>query len=143
MKKPIYVYLICHNRTDIKTLTYIGAAYDFRHRLDQHNGRIKGGPRITRKAAGCWEPVLVLEMGADRTYSSKLLKKDWKNNSRGLESRIRKGFELALKHKLRCFIMQNPNIKNGSILTKLESKWKDGRILLSTEEMSTLIAVPV
>lgn len=139
MKKPIYVYLICHNCSHIKTHTYIGAAYNFRRRLGQHNGSIQGGPRITRKAAGNWEPVFLLKMPASRKISSKILKKEWKSSSRGLESRIRKGFELAMKYSLKCYVVAN-NKKNGpSILKRLSSHWNGPKIVIKRSELTELL----
>ena len=42
---------------------------------------------------------MILELPAKRNFSSKKLKKEWKQSSRGLESRIRKGLEIAFKYK--------------------------------------------
>jgi predicted GIY-YIG superfamily endonuclease len=139
MKKLIYVYLISHNCTHIKTHTYIGASHNFKRRLSQHNGNLTGGPRITRKAAGYWEPVFVLEMPASRTFSSKMLKKEWKCSSRGLESRVRKGFELALKYNLQCYISARGKPSKISILKDLSSRWEDGRIRMKRSEIEDLI----
>ena len=44
-KTDLYLYLISHNRKDIKTHTYIGCVEDFVNRLNQHNGIVTGGPR--------------------------------------------------------------------------------------------------
>jgi hypothetical protein len=138
-QRTIYIYLINHDRRDIKTHTYIGAAYDFRKRLDQHNGIIPGGPRITKKAAGYWEPVFVLRMFGARKLSSKVLKREWKSSSRGLESRIRKGFELSVKHNLQCYIMKSPKNKSVEVLRNLKLLWKNEEISLSKTEMLKII----
>ena len=92
MKTKMFAYLISHNKQDIKTHTYIGCTRDFKKRLNQHNGKAPGGPRMTKRAAGFWKPVVVLELPQNRKFSSKELKKEWKQSSRGLESRIRKAF---------------------------------------------------
>jgi hypothetical protein len=64
-RSDLYLYLISHNRKDIKTHTYIGCVEDFVNRLNQHNGIVAGGPRVTRKAAGDWEPVLLIKLPKD------------------------------------------------------------------------------
>ena len=93
----LYLYLISHDRPEIKTHTYIGCTENFLKRLNQHNGLEAGGPRITKRAAGSWEPVLILKV--DREKNSKELKREWKQSSRGLESRVKRGIEIAVKHK--------------------------------------------
>ena len=75
-KKKMFLYLISHDRKDIKTHTYIGASGNFIRRLKQHNLVTPGGPRITRRAAGNWKPVMVLELPSGRKFSSKTLKKE-------------------------------------------------------------------
>ena len=87
-KTDLYLYLISHNRKDIKTHTYIGCVEDFVNRLNQHNGIVAGGPRVTRRAAGSWEPVLVLKLPKERSFDAKLLKKEWKTSSLGAGARL-------------------------------------------------------
>ena len=65
------VWEIPRQRKDIKTHTYIGASANFIRRLKQHNCKTPGGPRITRRAAGNWVPVMVLELPSGRSFSSK------------------------------------------------------------------------
>ena len=126
-KTDLYLYLISHNKKNIKTHTYIGCVEDFVNRLNQHNLVVNGGPRVTRRAAGNWEPVLVLKLPKDRTFDSKKIKKEWKTSSRGLESRIRKGFALAVKYHLPVFIMKKRKHK-VPVLDILKDKWKDNKI---------------
>ena len=106
MKTKMYLYLISHSKKDIKTHTYIGCTSDFIKRLSQHNGETPGGPRMTKRAAGHWQPIVILELPSDRTFKSKVLKKEWKQSSRGLESRIKKAFQLSLQYKLKIFLTQ-------------------------------------
>lgn len=145
-KRVLYLYLINHNRTDIKTHTYIGCVSDFTSRLHQHNGQQPGGPRITRRAAGFWEPVLILELPADRTFNSKDLKKEWKQSSRGLESRIKKGLSLACNHNLRTYIKQTISKKaseeEGAILSYIRNKFNTDdakQIKLTSEEWGNIL----
>lgn len=143
-KNVLYLYLINHNRSDIKTHTYIGCVSDFVSRLQQHNGQQPGGPRITRRAAGFWAPVLILELPADRTFNSKDLKKEWKQSSRGLESRIKKGLSLACKYNLKTYIQKSSNGKNceeeGTILSYIRNKFKsEEKISLSKEEWEKIL----
>lgn len=136
MKNKMFAYLISHDKKDIKTHTYIGCTEDFKKRLEQHNGKISGGPRITKRAAGFWKPVVVLELPVDRTFSSKELKKEWKQSSRGLDSRIRKAFELALQYKLKIYISE---YNQEGIFKELHSKWDNHCIQLTSQEYMNII----
>ena len=131
-KKIMYLYLICHSREDIKTHTYIGCVSDYKSRLSQHNGTALGGPRVTRRAAGAWKTVLILELPANRTFEAKKLKKEWKSSSRGLESRIRKGFSLALRYKLKCLVKEEQT--NMPVLCILNNLWKNSKIEVANKE---------
>lgn len=136
MKTKMFAYLISHNKKDMKTHTYIGCTGDFKKRLMQHNGDLVGGPRNTKRAAGSWKPVVVLELPSDRSFSSKVFKKEWKQSSRGLDSRIRKAFEMALKYKLKIYISEHN--KEG-ILKELHTKWDNHTIQLTLEEYTNII----
>ena len=128
----LYLYLISHDRPEIKTHTYIGCTENFLKRLNQHNGLEAGGPRITKRAAGSWEPVLILKL--DREKNSKELKREWKQSSRGLESRVKRGIEIAVKHKLKIIIPKTnskiPVIKfmnehwEGDFVRMTDDEWK-------------------
>lgn len=131
MKGKMYAYLIGHTKKNIKTHTYIGCTSDFKKRLAQHNGQIVGGPRVTKRAAGNWKALVVLELPPNRTFSSKDLKKKWKVSSRGLESRIRKAFELALTYGLKIFISET---HRNIVFDELRTKWVDNKINLSVDE---------
>ena len=137
-KTVMYAYLISHNREDIKTHTYIGCTADFSKRLLQHNGILPGGPRMTKRAAGFWRPVTILELPKDRDFDSKALKKEWKQSSRGLESRIRKAFSLALTHNLKMYISKTNTVDN-KILQFLQNKWEDNKIKLSETQWQRLV----
>ncbi len=134
----MYAYLISHDREDIKTHTYIGCTGNFSKRLLQHNGVLPGGPRMTKRAAGHWKPIIVLKLPADRSFDSKSFKREWKQSSRGLESRIRKAFSLALKHNLTIYISKE-NTSNNRVLIFLNKKWKDNKINLSETEWNRLV----
>lgn len=138
-KSRMYAYLISHEREDIKTHTYIGCTANFSKRLLQHNGILPGGPRMTKRAAGHWKPIIILELPADRSFNSKNLKKEWKQSSRGLESRIRKAFSLALKHNLTIYVSKI-NTNNNRVLVFLNKKWKNNKIQLSEEEWNRLVS---
>tara|TARA_B110000008_G_C16723783_1_gene465879 strand:+ start:254 stop:694 length:441 start_codon:yes stop_codon:yes gene_type:complete len=143
MEMPLYLYLICHHRQDIKTHTYIGCTENFLKRLNQHNGIEPGGPRITKRAAGSWNPVLILRLKP--SVKSKELKKEWKQSSRGLVSRIKKGMELAVKHKLPV-IMPKTNRDDASsapdvpILNYINNKWKGEKCDLSDQDWAYLLS---
>lgn len=123
----LYLYLIYHEKKTLKTHTYIGCVEDFINRLNQHNGMVAGGPRSTRKAAGSWQPVLLLKIPRARKLDSKRIKKEWKQSSRGLESRIRKGFAIAIKYNLTVYVMKNTK-SSIPVIDILSDKWKDDRI---------------
>jgi predicted GIY-YIG superfamily endonuclease len=135
MSKIMYAYLICHDRRDLKTHTYVGLTADYMKRLNQHNCKVAGGPRSTRRAAGSWETIMVLKIPTDRKYSSKIIKANWKQSSRGLESRIKKGFELALKYKLSVYIKKNQKMK---IPILCDFKWSGNKVNLSSDDWSDL-----
>ena len=138
-KKKMFLYLISHNKKEIKTHTYIGASGNFSRRLRQHNLEVAGGPRITRRAAGYWLPIMVLELPSNRKFSSKVLKREWKSSSRGLESRVRKGFEIAKKYKVKIYISKNDNSKI-KLLESLNERWSsDYKIKLSNKEWLAII----
>lgn len=134
-KQKMFVYLISHDRKDIKTHTYIGASGNFQKRLLQHNCEAPGGPRITRRAAGRWSPVMILELPGEREYSAKDVKNKWKQSSRGLESRIRKGFELAQQYDVNVYISKEDKLK---VVQELE--WdEDGTLQLGEKEWNKLM----
>jgi len=134
---PLYVYLISHNKPEIKTHTYIGCTENFLKRLNQHNGLESGGPRITKRAAGSWKPVIILKI-ENKKIKPKQVKKEWKQSSRGLESRIRKGLELAIKNKLTIVLPKNKNSHIPSV-KYLNEKWDGEKIAMTTEEWTTLL----
>lgn len=134
----LYLYLIFHTESHIKTHTYIGCVEDFTNRLNQHNGLVAGGPRVTRKAAGSWRPVMLLKIPKERNLNSKSIKKEWKQTSRGLESRIHKGFTLAVKYNLNVYIMKN-SISSIPVINILENKWKDHRVEADKTTWSKLL----
>lgn len=135
----MFLYLICHDRKEIKTHTYIGACGNFIRRLKQHNLETPGGPRITRRAAGNWKAVMILELPSTRGFSSKTLKKEWKSSSRGLESRIRKGFEIARKYNVKVYITKDDK-NNIKLLKRLNKRWsKEYKINLTNTEWRKII----
>ena len=139
LKKKMFLYLISHNKKEIKTHTYIGASGNFIRRLKQHNLETPGGPRITRRAAGFWVPIMILELPAKREFSSKVLKKEWKSSSRGLESRVRKGFEIAKKYNVKIYISKEDNSKI-KLLERLHTRWtNEFKIKLSDSEWKSII----
>ena len=137
-ERDMYLYLIAHNVKEIKTHTYIGCVEHFYMRLQQHNGIRSGGPRITKRAAGSWEPLIVLKLPKERKLNSKKLKNEWKQSSRGLESRVKKGFALARKYNLTCYVTETN--KNGvNALNILKNKWKDGKAHVTDADWDRLV----
>jgi hypothetical protein len=138
-KKQMYLYLISHNKREIKTHTYIGCSKNFTKRLKQHNCLFPGGPRITRRASPNWRPVMILELPKKRDFSSKTLKKEWKSSSRGLDSRVRKGFQIAWKYNVKVYITKKNNTK-VKLLDSLNKRWsKDYKIALTKKEWNKII----
>lgn len=136
---PLYLYLICHNRTEIKTHTYIGCTENFLKRLNQHNGLEPGGPRITKRAAGAWNPVLILKLPTERKFNAKDLKKEWKSSSRGLSSRIRKGLELAVKYKLKIIMPNENKYPKLEVLNYIHSRWKDDKVDMTDDDWNHIL----
>tara|TARA_B110000008_G_C16654147_1_gene437967 strand:- start:119 stop:538 length:420 start_codon:yes stop_codon:yes gene_type:complete len=134
----LYLYLISHDKKEIKTHTYIGCAENFLKRLNQHNGLEAGGPRITKRAAGSWKPVIIIKIDDTSSLNSKKLKKEWKQSSRGLESRIKKGIELAVKNKLKI-IMPKKSSSDIPIIQFINQRWKDDKADLSLADWEHLM----
>lgn len=133
---PLYLYLISHDRKEIKTHTYIGCTENFLKRLNQHNGLEAGGPRITKRAAGSWKPVIIIRLNDE--LNSKDLKKEWKQSSRGLESRVKKGIELAVKHKLKIIMPKNEN-NNIPMVRFINDRWVDQKVEMTDREWEKML----
>ena len=135
-----YIYLICHNNPNIKTHSYIGCTEHFLKRLNQHNGLEPGGPRITKRAAGSWKPILLLKhVSEDQTISAKLIKKEWKQSSRGIQSRIRRGFELAVKYNL-SIVMPKTSDMNINIINYVTERWEGDRAVLTDKDWEHVLS---
>jgi predicted GIY-YIG superfamily endonuclease len=126
----LYLYLISHPRPEIKTHTYIGCTENFLKRLNQHNGLEAGGPRITKRAAGSWEPVLILKLNDEK--NSKQLKREWKQSSRGLESRVKRGIEMAVKHTLKIIIPKTDS--KIPVIKYINQHWDGNSVRMTDEE---------
>ena len=136
----LYIYLICHNNPNIKPHTYIGCTEHFLKRLNQHNGLEPGGPRITKRAAGSWKPILLLKhVSEDQTISAKLIKKEWKQSSRGIQSRIRRGFELAVKYNL-SIVMPKTSDMNINIINYVTERWEGDRAVLTDKDWEHVLS---
>lgn len=136
---PLYLYLISHNLPEIKTHTYIGCTENFLKRLNQHNGLEVGGPRITKRAAGSWKPVVIMRITKESKLDTKKLKKEWKQSSRGLESRIKKGIELAVRHKLRL-IMPKDNECNIPIIKYINERWDGDTVQMTDRDWQKILS---
>jgi hypothetical protein len=136
---PLYLYLISHDRPEIKTHTYIGCTENFLKRLNQHNGLEAGGPRITKRAAGSWEPVIIIKIPDDATLNSKDLKKEWKQSSRGLESRIRRGLEIAVNNGLQLVMPKNKN-NNIPIVRFINDYWDGDKVNMTNQQWKRVLS---
>lgn len=136
---PLYLYLISHDRPEIKTHTYIGCTENFLKRLNQHNGLEAGGPRITKRAAGSWEPVIIIKIPDDATLNSKDLKKEWKQSSRGLESRIRRGLEIAVNNGLQLVMPKNKN-NNIPIVKFINDNWDGDKVNMTGQQWKRVLS---
>lgn len=136
---PLYLYLISHDRPEIKTHTYIGCTENFLRRLNQHNGLEAGGPRITKRAAGSWEPVIIIKIPDDSTLNSKALKKEWKQSSRGLESRIRRGLEIAVNNQLQLVMPKNKN-NNIPIVKFINDNWDGDTVNMTSQQWKRVLS---
>jgi len=136
---PLYLYLISHDRPEIKTHTYIGCTENFLRRLNQHNGLEAGGPRITKRAAGSWEPVIIIKIPDDTALNSKDLKKEWKQSSRGLESRIRRGLEIAVNNQLQLVMPKNKN-NNIPIVKFINDNWDGDTVNMTNQQWKRVLS---
>jgi len=108
--------------------------------LNQHNGLEPGGPRITKRAAGSWKPILLLKhVSEDQTISAKLIKKEWKQSSRGIQSRIRRGFELAVKYNL-SIVMPKTSDMNINIINYVTERWEGDRAVLTDKDWEHVLS---
>lgn len=136
---PLYLYLISHNRPEIKTHTYIGCTENFLKRLNQHNGLEAGGPRITKRAAGSWEPVIIIKIHDGADVKSKDLKREWKQSSRGLESRIKRGIEIAVNNSLQLVMPKNKN-SNIPIVKYINEHWEGEKVNMNDQQWQRVLS---
>lgn len=136
---PLYLYLISHNRPEIKTHTYIGCTENFLKRLNQHNGLEAGGPRITKRAAGSWEPVIIIKIHDGADVKSKDLKREWKQSSRGLESRIKRGIEIAVNNGLQLVMPKNKN-SNIPIVKYINEHWEGEKVNMNDQQWQRVLS---
>jgi len=136
---PLYLYLISHDLPEIKTHTYIGCTENFLKRLNQHNGLETGGPRITKRAAGSWKPVIIIKIPNGKKLNSKELKKEWKQSSRGLESRIKRGIEIAVKHGLQLVLPKDTS-SNIPIIKYLNDRWEGEQVNMKDRDWEKILS---
>lgn len=136
---PLYLYLISHDLPQIKTHTYIGCTENFLKRLNQHNGLESGGPRITKRAAGSWKPVIIIKIPTDSKLKSKDLKKEWKQSSRGLESRIKRGIEIAVKNNLRL-IMPKDSTSTIPVVKYINERWEGEKVHMTDRDWQRILS---
>jgi hypothetical protein len=98
-----------------------------------------GGPRITKRAAGSWEPVVIIKIEDDSTTDSKHLKKEWKQSSRGLESRIRRGLEIAVKNGLQLVMPKNKN-NNIPIVKFINDHWDGDKVNMTDQQWKRVLS---
>ena len=77
---------------------------------------------------------MVLKIPADRPYSSKIIKRCWKQTARGVDSRIRKGFVLAIQYGLEVYI------KRDNKIPLLTFKWKSNTAYPGQIEVDALFS---
>jgi len=135
----LYLYLISHDLPEIKTHTYIGCTAQFLKRLNQHNCLEVGGPRITKRAAGSWEPVIIIKIPDDHGLNLKELKKEWKQSSRGLESRIRRGIEIAVKNKLQIIMPKTADSKIP-LVSFINERWSEDKVDLTDDDWQRILS---
>jgi len=70
--------------------------------------------------------------------NSKDLKKEWKQSSRGLESRVKKGIELAVKHKLKIIMPKNEN-NNIPMVRFINDRWVDQKVEMTDREWEKML----
>jgi hypothetical protein len=98
-----------------------------------------GGPRITKRAAGSWEPVIIIKISDDTTVNSKDLKKEWKQSSRGLESRIRRGIEIAVNNGLQLVMPKNKN-NNIPIVKFINDNWDGDKVTMTNQQWKRVLS---
>ena len=87
-----------------------------------------------------WKPILLLKHdGEKNNVSAKLIKKEWKQSSRGIQSRIRRGFELAVKYNL-SIVMPKKSDMNIDIINYITERWQGDKALLTDEDWEHLLS---
>ncbi len=93
--QPHVLYMLVNDCPNVTTTTHIGHTTDIFRRLLQHNGKLPGGPRVTRKAAGFWKVALTIVLPQHRDLGHAELVEFWKRNSRKANRRLEFGIEMA------------------------------------------------
>jgi predicted GIY-YIG superfamily endonuclease len=104
----LHLYLISTDREktkEQKTSTHIGCTADIQTRILQHNNK-KNAPKATKANAGSWvlNFVALVPPRPLRTYSTKDIKREWKQTSRNLEGRVKKGISLASAYGIQWMV---------------------------------------
>lgn len=111
-RKLLQAYCIANTVPGVKTHTHTGCTRDAAYRLQKHNCEREGGPRNTRKVCSAakgsrpWFICSVMTLPAGREYSGKTIRRRWTYESRGMEGRVRTGYDLSREHGCEYFVSE-------------------------------------
>jgi len=103
MEDCVKLYMILHEFAGLNTKTHLSHTLDVHKALLQHNRKLPGGPRLTRRAAGHWKLALVIVLPKHRDLLHKELVEYWKKSSRK-HCRLEFGIRMARKLKVPWFV---------------------------------------
>ena len=112
MSKEWVCYLI---KSEVSNRTYIGATNNFKRRIRQHNGEIKGGAKYTT-ANRPWKPKLIV---SGFTTQSEALSFEWRVKRKKVKNQFRTVKYLDNRIK---------NVFDVFLLTKFTSKCTDTKL---------------
>lgn len=136
-RKTINIYLIASSAS--KTKTHIDVCEDMRLRMAEHDHTLKmpGAPKTKKTGQAPWRLYfIILAYQDDKTVNPRALMDEWKTSSRGLESRIYRGIQLAMRHDLFWFL--GDAIKDRPIIyAKVKSTVQRGTKRLTADNSDT------
>jgi len=83
--------------------------------------------------------VIIIKIPTDSKLKSKDLKKEWKQSSRGLESRIKRGIEIAVKNNLRL-IMPKDSTSSIPVVKYINERWEGEKVQMTDRDWQRILS---
>ncbi len=97
-----FVFLMVNNLPDIKTNTYVDMSTTPRRRFVLLNSGSIKNVRNTKPAQGKWQLNMIIGPFNEKK-NAKSVMEFWRNKSRGMKSRRKRGIELAKQNNVVCY----------------------------------------